>query len=326
MEAQQANVLIFLVLVFGTVVLLSQLIIVPTFGTGRQEAKRLKKRLAELAQDQSTPQVSLVRQKFLKQLSPWEQKLEQLPGMDGINDLLEQGGYSVPAYRLVFFSILLGALVAFPVWLFTRDLSATGVSFATIAAIPLLKLRRDRAKRLEKFEEQLPEALDLMSRAMRAGHPFNVAMSYISKEMNEPISKEFGITFDEINYGRDINIAFQYLLARVPSMSLMAMVTAILIQRETGGNLAEVLSKIADILRDRFKLHRHVRTVTAEGRLAAWILALVPLILFAALYSMNPEYYEVFFSQPTGHKMIVVGVTLLAVGMYWISRLINIKV
>ncbi len=135
--------------------------------------------------------------------------------------------------------------------------------------MPFLKLMHDRKKRFEKLDEQLPDAVDVMKRAMRAGHPFNSAMRLVAEDMSDPIAQEFQTTFADINYGNDVRRAMLGLLVRVPSVSMMAVVTSVLVQRETGGNLAEIFDQISRVIRSRFRFGRKVRTLSAEGRLSA---------------------------------------------------------
>lgn len=322
----QDTLITFLVLVFATVFLLSQIIIVPTFGTDKQEAKRLKKRLDQVGAEGESRHVSLVRQKYLKRLSALEKWLESLPGMASLNLMIEQSGRLFPAYRVVLICLGLAVLTAFLTWQLSHHSIATLVLPLIAGWLPILKLKKERQKRLDKFEEQLPEALNMMSRALRAGYPFTESMAYIAKEMEAPIAQEFGITFDEINYGGDVKTSFNYMLARVPSLSLMAMMTSVLIQRETGGNLAEVLDKISSVLRGRFRFQRRVKTLSAEGRISAWVLALIPFVMFVLISFLKPDYFTPMFADPIGKNLIILGLVLLVVGSFWIRKMIRIEV
>lgn len=322
----QHTLLIFLVLVFGAVFLLAQTIFVPSFGTERQESKRLRKRLGTIAEEAASNQVSLLREKYLKGLSPLERWLESLPGMAALERLIEQSGRTVPAYRVVLLSLGLGLTAGIVAWSMSRHPLIALAAPVIPAWVPFLKLKMDRNKRFARFEEQLPEALDMMTRALRAGHPFNETLQVVAKEMDDPIAKEFGMTFDEINYGVDVRQAFQNLLARVPSMSLMAVVTSVLVQRETGGNLAEILEKISAVVRGRFRFQRRVRTLSAEGRLSAWVLTLVPFVLFAVISVTTPSYVMTLVREPAGRKLIIVSLVLIAIGAQWIRKLLRVEV
>ena len=194
------------------------------------------------------------------------------------------------------------------------------------AYLPLFKIKYDRIKRLEKFEEQLPEALDVMVRALRAGHPFSHSMQMVADEMKNPIAREFGLTFSDINYGNDVRHAMLGLLERVPSMNVMAFVTSILVQKETGGNLTELLSKISTVIRGRFKLNRKIRTLSAEGRMSAWVLTLIPFILFIMISLTSPDYLVILTDSPQGMKLITISSVGMIIGIIWLRRIIRIEV
>jgi tight adherence protein B len=151
-------------------------------------------------------------------------------------------------------------------------------------------------------------------------------MHYIAQEMQDPIAKEFGITFEEMNYGRDVREAFNYLLIRVPSMNLIAATTAILIQRETGGNLAELLDKTSDLLRKRFRFQRRVKTITAENRMSAWVLALLPFVVFLAISLGSPDYVKPMFYTNMGHLLLAGGLVLQVIGSLWVRKQINFDI
>jgi tight adherence protein B len=192
--------------------------------------------------------------------------------------------------------------------------------------LPFFKIFRDRANRIQVFEEQLPDAIDMVKRALRAGHPFSGAIKLVADEMDDPVAGEFGTTFADINYGNDSRRAMLGLLQRVPSVTVMALVTSVLVQRETGGNLAEILERISAVIRGRFKLQRKVKTLSAEGRMSAWILALVPLVLFAVIWVTTPEYLPMLLEEEAGKKMIIYGAISSIVGIFWIKKIIRIEV
>ena len=166
----------------------------------------------------------------------------------------------------------------------------------------------------------------MIKRALRAGHPFNGAIKLVADEMHDPVAGEFGTTFADINYGNNVRRAMLGLLHRVPSVTVMALVTSVLVQRDTGGNLAEILDRIADVVRGRFRLQRKVKTLSAEGRMSAWILALVPLFLFAVIWVTSPDYLPMLLEEEAGKKMIIYGVVSGVVGIFWVRRIIRIDV
>jgi len=192
--------------------------------------------------------------------------------------------------------------------------------------LPLLKIRRDRTARFEKFEEQLPDCIDIMRRALLAGHPFTTSLKLVAQDVDEPAAREFELTFSDLSYGNDVRRAMLGLLARVPSVTVMALVTSVLVQKETGGNLAEILKQISGVIRGRFRFHRKVKTMSAEGRMSAWVLALVPLGLFAFLSIANPTYLPMMLEDPTGQKMAAFAALWSMIGIFVIRRIIRIDV
>jgi len=269
---------------------------------------------------------SLLRERYLRKLSPIERRLEAMPSMEALGAYIEQSGNRILAYRLVILSIAFAASVGVIAWFLTRMPFVAVGAVVIGAAAPYLKIFRDRATRFAQIEEQLPDAIDIMRRALMAGHPFNASLKLVSEDMSEPIAREFELTFSDINFGSDVRRAMLGLLSRVPSVTVMAFVTAVLVQKETGGNLAEILSQIANVVRGRFRFQRRVRTLSAEGRMSAWVLALVPLILFGAMAIMNPDYLPILFEEPIGQKLVVFAFVWASIGLYWIRRIIRIDV
>lgn len=318
---------IFLLMVTVAVFLLVWNLIIPVFGAERQEAKRLKKRLHHIAAHENRPSAAaMLRDKYLQELSPLERRLESLPGMARLVLLIEQSGRKLPAHRLLLLIIMVGLVSGLLAWYFTSNTYIAIAAALVAAPAPLIKINLERAKRLSRFEEQLPEALDIMVRALKAGHPFAETLRLVSEEMDQPIAKEFGITFADINYGLDVKQAFLNLLERVPNMTLMTVVTAVIIQRETGGNLAETLSNISSVVRGRFRFQRKVKTLSAEGRMSAWVLVLIPFALFLGLMVTSPTYLPILVSEPLGVKIVAVAFTLVVIGIFWLRRIIRIDV
>lgn len=318
---------IFLLMVFGAAFLLVQTFLVPVFGENRRARKRLKKRLHAIdGMEGVAGQVSLVRSKYLRELSPLERWLEALPGMQRLERLLEQAGREAPAYRLVLKALALGLGSGFLLSYVLPHALAAGLVGLLAAGYPFVRLSLDKSRRLNRFEEQLPDALVVMARALRAGHPFSEAMRLVADEMPDPISSEFRTTFMEINYGGDVRTALGGLLNRVQSVTVMVFVTSVLIQKDTGGNLAELLENLASVVRDRFAFHRKLRTLSAQGRMAAWILALMPFALAAVLSVVNPNFLPMLTENPTGRQLIVVAFVLMVIGILWMSRIVRIDV
>lgn len=315
---------LFVGLVFLTVFVASQILVLPTLGTSRTDSRKLKQRLEGIILAHGDSETSIIKAKYLNRLGPVERRLERLPGMPGLKTLLEQAGKQQMAYRFALISLLFSSGIALIVWLYFHHLIFALGAFIFVAILPIVWLKKQKTKRLDKFEEQLPEALQMMSRALRTGYSFSECMKIVSTEMSEPISQEFGMTYEEINYGRDVEVAFALMIERVPSLSLIAMSTAIIIQRETGGNLAEVLLKISAVLNGRFKLQRRIKTLSADGLFSAWVLLLLPLALFAVLSLLNPEYFKPVYESPDKMMILYIFMGLELIAAFWIRIIINI--
>jgi tight adherence protein B len=321
------GLLIFLGMVFATVFLLSQGLVIPVFGEGKKMRTRLKQRLDDIeAEDDSESLSSLLREKYLRQLTPLERQFESLSILEGLRKMIEQAGYTILSYKVVLMAVGLSGAAGFLAWSMSRNellaLAAALISFS----LPFLKIWSTRQARMAKFEEQLPDAIDSMKRALMAGHPLGAAIKLIAEDMEDPIAREFELTFADINYGNDLRRAMLGLLQRVPSVTVMAMVTAILVQKETGGNLAEILERISLVIRGRFRFQRRVITLSAEGKMSAWILALVPFFLFAVISITTPDYLPVMLEHETGQKMIMAGAGMGIVGIFWIRQVIRVDV
>lgn len=321
------GMVLFIVLVGATVFMLAMGLIVPTFGDQRRTRKLLQRRLAGIESELGGSSVaSLMREKYLRDLSPLEQQLESLPGMEALAHMIEQSGGTTLAHQLVAISILLAAGGAFVAGMMLHNLLAALAGAAVGAVAPFIKIRHARAQRFAKLEEQLPDAIDVLRRALRAGHPLGACLKLVAEDMPQPIAKEFELAFADINYGNDVRRAFLGFLERVPSVTMMSFVTAVLVQRETGGNLAEVLDQISRVVRGRFKFYRKVRTLSAEGRMSAWVLAMVPLVLVSLISYTSPDYLPVLAHDPTGRKLILAAVGLGFLGVLWIRKLLRIEV
>jgi tight adherence protein B len=193
-------------------------------------------------------------------------------------------------------------------------------------AAPFFYLNWKRSKRLYKFEEEFPEALDLIARALKAGHAFVTGLKMVADEMPEPIGPEFRKTFDEQNFGLPLKDALENLTTRVPSLDVRFFSTAVLIQRETGGNLSEILETLAHVVRERFKILRQVRVHTAHGRFTGYVLLALPIFLMLALMYLNPDHMNLLFRERIGQFMLIGAVVMQSIGYIWIKQVIKIEV
>ena len=202
------------------------------------------------------------------------------------------------------------------------------IPFAAVlcGVLPLMWLILRRRRRLRAFAKQLPDALELMSRALRAGHSLAAGFHLVAEEMTAPIAAEFNRVFEEQNLGIPLDDALDGLTNRVPNLDLRFFSTAVILQRQTGGDLAEILDKIGYLVRERFKIWGQVQALTGEGRLSGIVLLALPPVLFLAVYKLNPEYVSVLFTDPMGKQMLAGGVILQVLGALVIRKIINIKV
>jgi tight adherence protein B len=195
-----------------------------------------------------------------------------------------------------------------------------------LAALPYFYLRIKRTRRFRKFEEKLPEALDLIARSLKAGHAFSSGLRLVSEEMDDPIGNEFGKTLNEINFGVSNQDALINLTTRIPLDDLRFFVISVILQRETGGNLAEILENLAHLIRERFKLNGHVRVLSSQARLSAYILVAVPFVTAIVVYLINPHFFDAFFENPSGKYVLAVGGVWMTIGIFVMKRVISIRV
>ncbi len=290
--------------------------------------RRIEQRLRDSGLDapatDATPTV--VKLEHEGPLPAMERALARTRGGSALTRLIEQSGSRASATAIIFGSIACAAVCGIGVAAFVRFFIAPAVGALLGAMIPLLVLRHRRKRRMKKFEEQFPEALDLLSRAIRAGHAFTTAMGMVASEAPDPIGPEFRKTYDEQNFGLPMKEALNNLATRVPLLDVRFFVTAILIQRDTGGNLAEILDNLAYVVRERFKVLRQVRVYTAHGRFTGYVLLALPPSLAAALMFINPEHMGLLFTEHMGHVLLTVAVVLQIIGFIWIKKVIKIEV
>lgn len=314
-------------LVFGAVALLVAGLYQGWNASKGPEAERMARRLRDVIGDnRGALAVNITKQRVLSHDPALQRWLQRMPGIMLLDQLLLQTGRGWTVARLCGLIVagllagwIAGASCALP-W-FAQLAAATAG-----AALPVLEAMRAKAGRLVRIEQQLPDALDLMGRAMRAGHAFPTALKMIGDEMPDPLAQEFRAVFDEVNFGVGMPEALMNLAQRVPSTDLRYFVVAVLIQRETGGNLTDLLSSISTIIRDRLKLLGQVRVMSAEGRMSAWVLGLLPFGSAALMSVTNPGFLDPLFSDPGGRKMLGAAGVMMMVGVLVIRRVTRIRV
>ena len=244
----------------------------------------------------------------------------------GVERWLQQSGTAMGISTVILITLLFGAFAAIAAFMFTHLWWASLIAFFVGLAIQPMLLKRKRTARIYRFEERFPEALDLLSRAVRAGHAFSAGMKMVADELDDPVGPEFRKSFDEQNYGLPLKESLNGLAERIPLLDVKFFATAVLIQRETGGNLAEILDNLAGVVRERFKIRRQVRVHTAHGRFTGYVLMALPAFLAVALMFINPEHMNLLFEERIGQLMILACIVMQGIGFIWIKQIVKIEV
>lgn len=322
------NFIIFVVLAFIAVIFAIEGFYYWWISSHGTESKRIQRRLESIASQAkgNVSQDSILKNRYAEQTSVFNRLLFQLPFSIKIDSLLLQSGKDwtlAKLFQLSGFAFLIGLIIS---WVLQLNVVFVLVISMLMALIPLYLIVSARNKRLKKIEEQLPDAIDAICRSLRAGHAFTSAFVLVADELPDPVATEFRITMEENNLGVNINDAMQNLAQRVPITDLRYFVIAVLIQRETGGNLAEILNSISTIIRERFKLVGHVRVLSAEGKMSAWILGLLPFGILGAIGITSPKYLAVLFEDSNGNKLLLAGSIMMIFGILWMRSIIKIRI
>jgi tight adherence protein B len=271
-------------------------------------------------------QIRLARDEILSEIPKFDEMLRKIEFVKWVKLMIDQSDLQLTVMRLFMFCGLAGLLGMMAISMLADSFLAAILAGLVTACLPFLHVLWKRKKRLDKFLADLPDTLELMSRALASGHAFTEALHMISKEMPDPIGTEFRRTYEEQNLGLSVKIALENLVERVPVLDLKICVTAIMIQRETGGNLAEVLEKVASTIRDRFKILEDLNTLTTSSRMSANVLCAMPAFIALMVSYINPTYMRVLWTEPLGHKMLMVAAGLQLTGMFVIRRIMQIKI
>jgi tight adherence protein B len=317
----------FLVFLFGLFFVLGAYLLA-TQGTDAKRA-RLRQRLSEaLLHSSHTEDVEIIlaRNELMSEI-PWVNRLLiRIQAALQLKRMLDQADLHITPSRLIMFSGMAGLLAALAASVVSVSILLMLVSGVVAAAAPFLHVWWKRKKRFDHFLEHLPDALDLMSRALSAGHAFSESMHMVSAEMPEPIATEFRKTYEEQNLGLSLKLALENLTQRIPLLDLQMCVTAVLIQRETGGNLAEILEKVAYTIRERFRIMGDLKTLTTSSRMSAWLLCGLPIFVTFAITAMNPDYMAVLWKDQRGHYLIATALFLQVTGMLIVRKILRIKI
>ncbi len=298
------------------------------FDDRKAQARVLRDRLSAVQEspEQPTPDAALLRDEVLSQIPAFDTWLRRSERVSVLQKMLAQGHVDVRAgnfLMLCAFSAVALAAIAI--------VAGGNVMFGWAGGVlgffvPYAYASHQRTKRFAKFEEKFPEAIDTLARAVRAGHAFTTALEMIANEVSEPVAGEFRQLFEEQKFGLPVRDALLNLADRIPLVDVKFFVTAVMLQRETGGNLAEILDNLSYVIRERFKILRQVRVHTAQGRLTMVLLMALPPVIVVIMTILNPGFIRPLFTDPIGHALIVGGITLQTLGYFLISRIIRIQV
>ncbi|WP_299792517.1 type II secretion system F family protein [uncultured Shewanella sp.] len=321
-----SNEMIFLGLIFLAVILLSQALFLPVYSPQRANTALVRKRLKQLTTDgeESEFETSLLRKSKLQKLNRFGRALERIEFIENLSYRLELADYKMMGHQFFLLGLTASLVAGIVTWTLVNDLFVVAFVMAMTVILFSIKLSRDTNKRMDQIEASFPDALDVVRRALQAGYSFSDAIKLATEELEGPIAKEFSLMFANINYTKDIKRALLGFIERVPSVSAMAFASAVMVQKETGGNLAENIESLSMVIRERFTFRRRVKTLSAEGRLSAWILILLPFVLFAVIYLQTPSYVGELTGTEAGKKLLMLGAVGMTIGGWWISRLIRI--
>jgi len=312
------------------VVALAVFVIASLMDERSSKARLLRERLSTVQKSgterEPIQELALLRDEVMSRIPAFDNLLRNSPQIAGLQTLLEQADVKSRAGNVLLLCLLSGAGLGLVVLLFSGFPQFAWLGLLLGAFLPYAYANYKRTKRFSKFEELFPEAIDTLARAVRAGHAFTTALELIANELAEPVASEFRKLFEEQKFGMPVRDALVNLTERVPLVDVKFFVTAVMLQRETGGNLAEILDNLSYVIRERFKIMRQVRVHTAQGRLTMMLLMGLPPIIIITMQIMNPSFIRPLFEDPIGHVLIVVGITLQTVGYFVIRKIIKIQV
>jgi len=289
----------------------------------------LKERLADAIRSSAHStdmDVQLAREELMSEI-PWLNRvLIKLQVSSKLKQMIDQADAHITVMRLILFSLTAGVLAFLAVSMISASYLLMGFFGFIATALPIIHIHMKRKKRLKKFLQLLPDALDLMSRGLSAGHAFTEALHMVSTEMPEPIATEFRKTYEEQNLGLSLKLALENLVERIPILDLRMCVTAVLIQRETGGNLSELLEKVAHTIRERFRIMEDLKTMTLSSRWSAWLLCALPIFLAVYVTFMNPGYMDVMWRDARGNRLLAVAAIMQVLGMLMVQKIMKIRI
>lgn len=321
------NIVIFAIMIFFMALFILEVFFYTVKLIRFPDSKEVKKRLSTLDfYDSDDKAQNLLKKKVFSDVPFLNQAISYIPGVARLDLMIKQGNLRHTLGFFALCSIFLGLIGFQGAHIITRDILPQILIALFLGYLPFFYVSIKKNKRMTLFEKQLPEGLGLVARALRAGHAFTAAMKFASEEYDDPLGPEFDETLDEINFGVSVPDALRNLSQRVDCPDLKFFVVAVILQRETGGNLAEILENLAGLIRERFKFRGKVKSLTAEGKMNAGVLIAIPIFLGVFMYITNRQYIEVLFVDPMGKTMLIFGVVMIIIGAFIMRRIINIDV
>jgi tight adherence protein B len=291
--------------------------------------KRIDERMKQLVQERggaSQREMQLLKDELLSTVPVFHRALIRFEIFNNLQTMLQQADIKITVYRFIIYSLIAGFFAGLIAFFFSRSLVAMFILTIVVMVAPFMWASAKRRRRFNTFLEQLPDALELMVRSLQAGHSFSSALQMVATEMPDPIAREFGKTYEEQNLGLNIKSALENMIERVPILDLKLCVTAVLIQREIGGNLSEVLRNISHTIRERFRIQGEIRTKSAQARLSGYIVSALPFFLFFWINLVNPGYMKTLYDHPNGVYILATGIIMQIVGWLIIRKIVDIKV
>ncbi len=315
------------VIIFAVVVFVIEMILYAYKTIRNPDSKKIRKRLKTFSYKESNNELpDIQRKKLLSDVPLLNKILLRVPGRQYLDRLLQLANAQYPLGVFILLTIFLAITSCCVSYLITRNKILAVIITLLLGGTPFFYLCLKKKKRIEKFQRQLPDGLELIARSLKAGHAFPSSMKMAADEFDDPLGPEFGETLNEINFGVNVPDALKNLTERINCPDLKFFVISVILQRETGGNLAEIIENIAYIIRERFKLYGKIRTLAAEGKISAIILSSLPFFIMIALHFTSPAYIRILFSDPAGKIIIGISAFMMIIGILIMKKIVNIKV
>lgn len=313
------------IFVFGVIVI--ELIIYAVRNMRSAKRAKIRKRLRKYAYtDNEKDPTEILKTRTFSEIQFLNRLLSSIPGVRQLDDLIIQANAKHPMGLYILVALFLAALSFLASTALTKNQLLSLSLMVVCGSLPFVHLMRLKRKRIDKFKRQLPDGLDLIARALKAGHAFTGGMSLAAKEFDDPLGPEFDETLDEINFGVSVADALKNMAGRINCEEIRYFVVGVILQRETGGNLAELIEMLSNLIREKFKFEGKVRTLTAEGRISAVVLIILPFFLFGFLWFKNPNFLKPLFVDPIGKIMALGAIVMMIVGAIVMKKMVEIKV